>query len=561
MLSDLPASLIEKCRAAAHPASFLYLGRKKNAVGTSGSFYWLVLTCKLHPEEGQLIQRQDSHLRGQNPCPACARKARENRDRDSFETVVEKCRAVHGTMYDYSKIGTPPGKPTTITAKCPKGHVFTSTVSNHLFRRSGCPGCTIPRHTLQTASLAARKVHGSRYIYTGFHPHNKSQRARISFICPEHGAQTQPLSTHLKGAGCPLCGRARAAQANRAGKEDALAKLARSNSSLRLLEETYAYGTAKASFICPQGHVTQKLPALLEYNPGCLMCSTKISQANKDIQALLPGSELEGPLAPRLNVDVLLNSARLVVEHHGLIWHSDFYQKSPSYHKDRMLKIQELGYRYLQIFSDEWSLRKGACISIILRAANLDPSSTVGARKTIPCQVSIEEAAAFLEAHHIQGAPRDCSRAFGLRYQGQLRAVATLTRGASSRMPLPERSFELSRFATAGRLPGGFSKLLEYAVVHSGVTALRTISDNRLFTGEVYRRWGFQRVSEIPVDYTYIDVARPGKPRMHKANFQKARLATLFPGADLSLPEQVLTRQLGLYRVYDAGKVLWTWQA
>jgi hypothetical protein len=29
----------------------------------------------------------------------------------------------------------------------------------------------------------------------------------------------------------------------------------------------------------------------------------------------------------------------------------------------------------------------------------------------------------------------------------------------------------------------------------------------------------------------------------------------------MALPEQALTRQLGLYRVYDAGKVLWTWQA
>jgi len=560
MLSTIPAGILEKCQAT-HPNSFLYLGREKQPVGKSGSFYRLALTCKLHPMEGQLLQRQDSHLRGQNPCPACAKKAREGRDRDSFETVVEKCRAVHGTMYDYSKIGTALGKSTTVTAKCPKGHVFTCTVSNHLYHKSGCPSCTVPRHTLKTAALAAMRVHGMRYTYTGFHQHSGKQRSRISYICPEHGEQTQPLSSHLKGVGCPLCGRAKATQANRVGKEDALAKLARSSSPLRLLEETYAYGTAKASFICPHGHVTQKLPALLEYNPGCFKCSAKISQANRDIQTLLPGAELEGVLGPRFNVDVLLTPARLVVEHHGLIWHSDFYQKSPTYHRDRMLKIQALGYRYLQVFSDEWELRKEACTSIILRAAGLDTSPSVGARKTVACEVPPGEAAAFLDAHHIQGAPRDCTHAFGLACAGELCAVSTFTQGASNRIQLPPGYYELSRFATAGRVPGGFSKLLRYAVLRLGATALRTISDNRLFTGEVYRRWGFQRTAEIPIDYTYIDVTSPGKRRRHKANFQKARLAALLPGADMALPEQALTRQLGLYRVYDAGKVLWTWQA
>ena len=463
-------------------------------------------------------------------------------------------------MYDYSKIGTTSGRSTEITARCPKGHVFTCTVSNHLHRKSGCPSCTVPRHTLKTAVLAAMRVHGAQYTYTDFHPHSVKQRSRISYVCAEHGKQTQPLSSHIKGVGCPLCGRAKAAQANRAGKEDALAKLARSSSPLRLLEETYTYGTSKASFVCPQGHVTQKMPALLEYNPGCLRCSTKVSQANREIQALLPGAELEGVLGPRFNVDVLLTSARLVVEHHGLIWHSDLYQKSPSYHRDRMLKIQSLGYRYLQIFSDEWELRKEACTSIILRAAGLDGSPSVGARKTIASSVPPEEAAAFLRTHHVQGAPRDCTRAFGLTYAGRLYAVATFTQGASSRIQLPVGHYELSRFATVGRLPGGFSKLLKYAVLRLGATALRTISDNRLFTGEVYRLWGFKRSAEIPVDYSYIGATRPEKRRMHKANFQKARLAELLPGADMSLSEQALTQQLGLHRVYDAGKVLWTWQ-
>lgn len=558
MPSDIPAEILSKCQAK-HGDAFHYLNRTRLPVGQSGLFYHLQFTCRLHPEVGVLLQRQDSHIKGQIACPSCASRAREGRDRSSFETVVESCRAVHGNRYDYLNIGTIPGKPTTVTVRCPKGHTFTCTVSNHTYRKSGCPVCTLPRHTFETAVQAAREKHGDRFSYTAFHPHELGKRSTISFLCPDHGPQTQTLTVHLKGVGCGKCGRAQAGAAVRAGRENALQKLERSGSPLRLLDETYTYGTAKASFVCPNGHVTQKLPALLEYNPGCNLCTSRVSKANREIQALLPGSELEGSLGLRFKVDVLHEATKLVVEHHGIIWHSDRYLKSPGYHRDRMRKIQELGYRYLQIFSDEWALRRGPCEAIIRRTAGLDTSPRIGARSTSAVEVSAQAAQAFLEEHHIQGSPLDCSRAFGLTHDGQLIAVATFTPMSSSRKLLEPGAFELSRFATACRLPGGFSKLLKHARSQLGATSLRTISDNRLFTGQTYARCGFRRVADIPVDYAYTDGTR--NSRMHKANFQKALLVARHPELSMEQTEQQMTQQIGLYRVYDAGKVLWEWQA
>jgi hypothetical protein len=53
----------------------------------------------------------------------------------------------------------------------------------------------------------AKKVHGNKYKYLPITtPIISKEKTSISFICPDHGKQTNILRNHLKGSGCVKCG-------------------------------------------------------------------------------------------------------------------------------------------------------------------------------------------------------------------------------------------------------------------------------------------------------------------------------------------------------------------
>ena len=50
----------------------------------------------------------------------------------------------------------------------------------------------------------ARAVHGDKYDYS--QAVYESSQKKVTIICPKHGAFSQSAGSHLRGAGCPLCG-------------------------------------------------------------------------------------------------------------------------------------------------------------------------------------------------------------------------------------------------------------------------------------------------------------------------------------------------------------------
>ena len=52
----------------------------------------------------------------------------------------------------------------------------------------------------------AREVHGDKYDYSKVEYVNN--QTPITIICPIHGKYPQRPGNHLRGNGCPICGRA-----------------------------------------------------------------------------------------------------------------------------------------------------------------------------------------------------------------------------------------------------------------------------------------------------------------------------------------------------------------
>jgi hypothetical protein len=122
----------------------------------------------------------------------------------STAEFVLKAKNIHGDKYDYSetiyRVGHAP-----ITIICSKHGPFQQTPENHLGGH-GCRECggNSMKNTLLFVR-DAKLVHGEEYDYSK--ADYRGNKHEIIIICKTHGKFHQTPNSHLRGQGCPVCGR------------------------------------------------------------------------------------------------------------------------------------------------------------------------------------------------------------------------------------------------------------------------------------------------------------------------------------------------------------------
>lgn len=170
----------------------------------------------------------------------------------------------------------------------------------------------------------------------------------------------------------------------------------------------------------------------------------------------------------------------------------------------------------------------------------------------------------FYNRFHLQGFVS--GKHFGLEYGGQIVACITLTPHVPDRRGVAQKnSFELSRLALAGLIPGAASRLFRFAVDQVGANRVVTFSDNTYAQGAVYQKLGFVAHGEAKPEYR---VWHPRYGTRHKAFWQRpaipVRLRELELEQDLELTtdqrtEFEIASMAGCKVLWDLGRRRWLW--
>lgn len=129
--------------------------------------------------------------------------------KSNTEEFVKKAQTVHGDKYDYSETNYVDAW-TPVTIICKKHGPFTMSAHNHL-RGQGCPLCGNERKgayrkvSLEDFIRRAKEKHGDKYDYSLVNL--KNTWSKVDIICPIHGVFSQKVNDHLRGIGCPECGK------------------------------------------------------------------------------------------------------------------------------------------------------------------------------------------------------------------------------------------------------------------------------------------------------------------------------------------------------------------
>ena len=295
---------------------------------------------------------------------------------------------------------------------------------------------------------------------------------------------------------------------------------------------------------------------------GCPRCSlSKIgSQGEDEIAAFLDslGVEYErntqGLMGNRQHVDFYIPTKNFAIEFNGVYWHSEAVRPDRHYHYNKWKACADNGVQLIQVWEDDWMSKQEVVRQMLAYklglAHKLDGFNKIGARETSVKQISFEQAASFLDSHHVQG------QASGSMYLGlvekekkkSLRAVLVIHKQGQG-------EWLISRYASAGSVSGGFTKLLKAAQQKLPVTKWITFADLSISDGGLYKTNGFKVDKVLPPDYTYL----VNGERKHKFGF---RLKRFRDDPNLLYKEGLSESQLaelnGIPRIWDTGKVRYT---
>jgi hypothetical protein len=258
-------------------------------------------------------------------------------------------------------------------------------------------------------------------------------------------------------------------------------------------------------------------------------------------------------LADGFELDIFIPELKIAIEYNGLYWHSESSGKSKWYHATKYNKCKDLGIRLIQIFEDEWVNKQELVKSRLSHMLNKSSTKVIYARKTIVASIPSALAKAFAEEHHIQGKGTG-TICYGLYHDDELISVMDFGKLSAAKGQRDKLGwFELTRFSSKYRVPGGASKLLSKFIKDHQPQHILSYSDLRWNTGNTYQQLGFIESGTTLPNYWYTK----GTDRFHRYRFRKDQLVK--QGHDVNLTESVIMMNLGYHVIWDCGHTKWIW--
>lgn len=473
--------------------------------------------------------------------------------KDTIQDLKNKAEKLNGECLSTEYIN----KDVKYNWKCENGHTWSSRWGS-VKRGKWCPKCKgLARVTKEEIISFLKSIKN----ITVLNIHFKGAKSNIEFECQQKHFSKTKFYLLKKYPYCKYC---KKKYRNVSEIKDFV-----ETKKIKLLSDEFINTKEKLQFECLKGHKFQRSIKQFEKNSKCSTCesSTKSSdylyQTSRGEKDLLSFVKQYYTSADKIKVngifgkielnnaefDIYIPELKLAIEYNGLFYHSDALDENhrrvntSQYRKYKFCTSN--GIRLINIFEDEWKLRQKQTENFLLSVLNIH-DVRIGASKCKIKELSKKEAIDFINENHIQEV-HNLKIAFGLFYKNNLIGVVA---GANHHRINNHKYLVLSRmcFKYKTQIIGGASRLLNALIQYSkehGYTGIISWSDNRLSTGDVYKKIGFTLEKELPPDYYYI---RSGN--IEKINKSKLRVLA-------GINERTYNREQGYYQLWDCGKKTW----
>lgn len=519
----------------------------------------VTIGCPVH---GDFLQKAAEHMGGAG-CRKCADEANsKNYTIDTCE-IEKRCNEVHDHRYVYDFTGY---KNTTakIKIKCPEHGWFEQVTRDHL-GGSGCIICgtaaSIKKRRAKIEDILEQyhKIYGDRYDYSGFVNYERKRQV-IDVRCKKHDLVFHPtVENHLRGAGCPECGKEKSAESRTTSFEEYINRCIVMHGDKFLYDEsTYKNLKSKIRIYCKEHDrwFDQHAGNHMNGEIGCPQCYSTRSRAEEEIfeyvKTLCPDAiSSNRTVLNGKEIDIYVPSKKIAIEYDGLYWHNEL-NVDKNMHLNKTKDAAESGIQLIHVFEDEWKNKKDIVKSML--AAKLGClSHKLYARKLTTCVLDNKFVRDFYNLNHIQGGNITAKLHIGLiDLNGGVWSVMSFDQPNEEARKLGR--WILVRFASVlnYNVVGAAGKLLNCFEKNYKYHELITFADLRWSVGNLYDKLGF--VKQYVTDPGYYVVQ--AMVRKHRFLFRKEALMKNYD-CPPEMSEHEFCLQNKWYRIYDCGKIVY----
>jgi len=247
-------------------------------------------------------------------------------------------------------------------------------------------------------------------------------------------------------------------------------------------------------------------------------------------------------------LDIYLPELKIAFELNGIYWHSSLF-KDKDYHLKKTTMCEESGIHLFQIWDDDF-INKREIISSMIKYKLNSCSNKIHARKCSIKPVSKNEEQKFLNENHLQGyAPSSIK--LGLYHNDELVSIMTFCKPRGIYKGNKEFDYELLRFCNKldTIVNGSASKLFKYFIDKFRGVKILSYADRSHSVGDLYEKIGFKKIANTSPNYQYVINGR----RVHRFSLRKDVLLKM--GFDQTETEEKITKDAGIYRIYNSGNI------
>lgn len=384
--------------------------------------------------------------------------------------------------------------------------------------------------------------------------------AQVVFTCKQHNIDfTQQAGSHLLGyEGCPECKKENASQPNKTSQEFEQDVVNVHGDKFSIQHETFKGVVYPVIVLCKDhGEFETVAEYLTRGTNPCPKCK-KFGSAENELRTFVESlgfvTTKDRTILEGKEIDVYVPEKNIGFEFNGLYWHSDAWPDAIHRHEHKTNLAASKGVSIKHVFEDDWRDKQDLVKSYIKQSLGMI-EKRVFARKCKVVEIDPKKANEFLNKNHIQGKSGSQIH-LALMHGEDVVAVMQFSSNTSNRGVIVEGTYELTRYATSCSVVGGASKIFNYFKNKYNPKQVFSFSDKSWFSGGMYEALGFVKVAELAPDYKVID----RDTRKHKSLFRRSNLQSRFGDRfDSTLSERENCHKLGLYRIYDCGKIKWLW--
>ena len=426
-------------------------------------------------------------------------------------------------------------------------------------RGQGCPKCGRINYDTTTFIQKANIIHNNKYDYSQTRYVNS--HCKVTIICKEHGIFEQRASAHLLGQGCPLCGNNKIVEKLRSNTEDFIKKANRvHNFKYDYSKSHYVDNRTKLSIICPTHGEFWQSPDNHLQGKGCPKCGNMMSNGETEIMELLKG------LGCQQRNRGILKGKEIDIFIPSLklgIEYNGLFWHSEDSGKDNNYHINKLI----------------ECNKQGIRLIQIFEDEWVNHREI--CESKLKQICGLNTNPKIYGRKceiheiTDKNEAYEFLDKNHIqgRTGFTVGLGAYYNNELvgvmtfkkeKDRYWDLNRFATDinYQCVGIGGKLFKYFTRNYPFIEIKSFADRRWTTdptNNLYTKLGFEFDSYVPPSYWYYNPKISKIERFHKFGFRKQHLHNQY-GLPLTVTEREMTETLGYTRIWDCGLIKYVYR-